>query len=74
MAIILILGIVIFLIGILLLVAPEWLSKTSEYLNRKVFDDRAVLGHRVLLALVSLALGALLLWMYFGHHVLSLMK
>lgn len=67
----LILGIVIILIGVLLLVAPGMLSRASVFLNRKVFDDSAIFGHRILIALVSLAVGALLLWMYFGHHLIK---
>ena len=74
MTVLLILGVVIIAIGVLLLVAPSVLSSVSDFLNRKVFDDSAVLTHRIFVALVSLVVGALLLWMYFGHHINHFMK
>lgn len=70
----LILGILSIVVGVLLLIGPDLLCKASEFLNRKVFDDNTILGHRVLVAVISLAVGALLLWIYFGYHVHALMR
>lgn len=69
MMILLILGIVLTIAGVMLLIGTRALCKASEFLNRKVFDDNTILAHRVLVALISLAVGVLMLWMYFGHHI-----
>ncbi len=74
MTALLMLGVVTIFMGLLLLVAPGLLSRVSKFLNRTVYDESAVLGHRILVALISIAVGALLLWMYFGHHVPYLMN
>ena len=62
------LGAVLVVAGIGLLLAPNQLARLSKFLNRKVFDDTAVLGHRILAACICFIVGATLLWIYFGHH------
>lgn len=66
MTLLLVLGIVLLVAGVLLLIGTRALCKMSEFLNRSVFDDRTILAHRILVALISIAVGGLLLWMYFG--------
>ncbi len=59
----------LFVIGVSLLLAPNQLARLSQFLNQKVFDDTAVLSHRILLAIICLGLGALMFWMAFGHNL-----
>ena len=65
------LGAVLVIAGISLLIAPNQLARLSQFLNRKVFDDSAVLGHRIVAALICFVVGAALIWVYFGHHLIK---
>lgn len=65
------LGALLVVIGICLLLIPNQLSKLSQFLNRKIFDDNTILGHRVVTGIVCIGIGGLLLWSYIGHYLVK---
>ena len=59
-----ILGIVLIIIGGMMLFAPEALFKISNYMNKAIFDDTTIHEHRVIMAIITLLVGVLLLFIY----------
>lgn len=65
MLLILILGIFIILVGAVIVLYPTSFARLSNFMNRKVFDDNAVLGHRILFAIICFAVGIMFILTYF---------
>ena len=58
-------GIVFIIIGLLIIVYPKGLAHLSTYMNKKIFDDESVLGHRLLFGILCMMVGLFFLLMYF---------
>ena len=63
----LIIGIIVIIAGVLLIVAPNALNHMNTYLSKQIFSDSAISGHRIIMAILCLAVGALLLYLYFSY-------
>jgi len=62
-------GVCLLLIGGFVLLCPNRLASVNQFLNQKIFDDSAILSHRMLAAVICVAVGGTLLLLYFGQQI-----
>ena len=61
------LGVLVVLSGILILMYPRGFKKLSEFFNRRVFDDNAVMLHRLVFSGICIAVGAALIFLSLSY-------
>lgn len=62
----LIFGIIVFLTGVLLLVAPKALLMAGEVLNRMLAIDDVIFSQRLIFGIIFILAGAFMIYRYFS--------
>lgn len=64
---VLVLGVFLAIIGVMLIVAPDALSKLNDFMNKSVFSDKTVYLHRYIMAILCLVVSAVLIYCYYRY-------
>jgi len=56
-------GIVIFIVGILIIIAPKVIQKLNEIGNKVIFNDDKTLKHRYIFGIIFIFIGGLMVYL-----------
>lgn len=60
-------GIFLFIMGVMMIVAPDALYRLNDFLNKIIFHDQSIKTYRLAFGVLLIAIGSLLIYVYYHY-------